>query len=328
MKLCADIGGTKSLLGLADTTAYGRPRLGFTRRYLARDFAGFAPLLQQFLRDASEALGHPPAVGSACLGVAGPGGGRRIAMTNLPWEPDADDISRLLGGVPVQLINDFAAAAYGIDALSEQQLVALQPGRPVAGAPQVVIGAGSGLGVALRVWNGTRYQVVPGEGGHMAFAPLDEEQDRLLAPLRAQMRAQGRDRLVAEHVVSGPGLIHLYRALAAADASLDAALGSATPSAQDIERLAREGDAVAAMAAHHFLRSYGAIAGDHALACLARGGVYVAGGIALQWRDWMADGRFVQAFSAKGPYSALMRDIPIHLVTEPDLGLLGAAVAA
>ena len=328
MKLCADIGGTKSLLGLADTTAYGRPRLGFSRRYLARDFAGFAQLLQQFLHDAHEALGHPPLVGSACLGVAGPGGGRRIQMTNLPWVLDADDISRLLGDAPVQLINDFAAAAYGIDALSEQQLVPLQAGRPVAGAPQVVIGAGSGLGVAFRFWNGARYQVVPGEGGHMAFAPLDAEQDRLLAPLRAQLGALGRDRLVTEHVVSGPGLVHLYRALTPAPAPDANAPGSAPPSAQDIQRLAREGDGVAATAAHHFLRCYGAVAGDHALATLARGGVFIAGGIALQWRDWMTDGRFVQAFCAKGPYSALMRDIPIHLVTEPELGLLGAAVAA
>lgn len=319
MRLCADIGGTKALVGLAERDALGRVKLVFVRRHLVAQHADFAALLRDFLAEANQALGHAPWVDSACLGVAGPVVGRRVQMTNLPWLLDADAISQQLGGCPVTLVNDFCAAASGMDALDNTQLVCLQRAQAQERAPQLVIGAGSGLGIAFRFWNGQHYQVIPGEGGHMGFAPLDEEQDRLLHALRA-----GHARLVAEHVVSGPGLTHLYTALLTQHSPGRSPIG-APPSAEQIQQLARQGDPIALQAADHFLRCYGAVCGDMALATLARGGVFVAGGIALKWRGEMADGRFVRAFCAKGPYAEVMRSMPIHLVTEAQLGLLGAA---
>lgn len=318
MKLCADIGGTKTLLGLAEVSAAGSMELRCTRRYLAREHPEFAPLLTRFLEDARRDLGRPPEVDAACLGVAGPVVGRRIQMTNLAWVLDAEDIGRQLGGCPVRLVNDFEAAAYGIDALGANQRLPLQTARALDRAPQLVIGAGSGLGVAMRFWNGSRYQVVSGEGGHIGFSALDAEQDRLMPHLR-----RDRARVVVEHVVSGPGLANLYEALCALE-------GQPSPPArgEDVYARAQQGEALALRAVDHFLRSYGSVAGDYALAILARGGVFVAGGIAQRWQPWMQDGRFRRSFCAKGPYEAVMQSMPVDLVTEPQLGLLGASVLA
>ena len=332
MILCADIGATKTLLGLARLDAAGQPQVVASQRYVAAQVASFEAMLGSFLKDHAQHLSQP--LRAACLGVAGPVNGQVVQMTNLPWRLDAAALSQQLGGIPVRLANDFEAAASGIDGLSSKDLLCLQAGQPVPGAPQLVIGAGSGLGVAFRIWqatpHGSRYQVVTGEGGHFGFTPVNAEQDRALMRLRAHVV-----RPVAEHFVSGPGLANFYtfldteeggKALLKDHHVVATASNTGGLTGEEIFRLAmQDGEPRALHALHHFLLSYGVVAGDYALATLAKGGVFLAGGIAQKLGPLMQDGRFLVGFRQKGPYADLMDTIPVHVVNEPDLGLLGAA---
>jgi glucokinase len=324
MILCGDIGGTKTLLAVAEGSPTA-PRLVHERQLFAAGHDSFDSALRAFLADWQRMRGTPLQVQAACLGVAGPLSGNAVQMTNLPWRLSGDGISAMLaqGGPlpPVRLVNDFMAAATGVGVLPSSSLVTLQDGEPVARAPQLVIGAGSGLGVALRVWTGLDYLVIPGEGGHYGFAPSCAEHDDLLHFLRGE-----RPRVVAEHVVSGPGLAAIHRWLS----SRRAAPAPARPlTGEAVHRLAtQDSDPLAVLALEHFVRAYGSVAGDYALASLARGGVFLAGGIAAKCLPWMQDGRFIAAFGDKGPYARLMQELPIHVVTEPRVGLLGAASLA
>jgi glucokinase len=314
--LGADLGGTKTLLAVARAGA-GRPAIVHERRYESGAFDSFAAVLARFLADAG-LVGDR--VEAACVGVAGPIEGRRVKVTNLPWTLDADALSRLLGGAPVSLLNDFAAAAHGVDALEPGALVSLQDGEPVEHGAQLVLGAGTGLGVAFRVWTGERYQVVAGEGGHFGFAPADARQSALAERLRARY-----GRVIVEHVVSGPGLARIDAFLRGRDS--DPVSEGGDPAA--IARAALSGaDPVALEAVDLFIACYGAVAGDFALACLARGGVFVAGGIAPRLLDRLRAGGFARAFADKGVHAALAARIPVRVVTDDRLGLLGALAAA
>jgi glucokinase len=298
--LCGDIGGTKTLLAIG-ALAGDRLELVLERRYADRDFAAFADLVRAFRDEARIDVER------ACLGVAGPVDGRRVAVTNFPWEIDADVLEAILGA-PVALANDFVAAAHGIDVLAADDVVTLQAGAPETRAPQLVIGAGTGLGVAYRVWQGDRYAVIGGEAGHGGFAPADERQAGLWQALHAEL---GRVRV--EHVVSGPGLARIY------DFLRDGQGEARAP-----EEIASAADPVARAAVDLFLECFGAVAGDHALAILARGGVFLAGGIAPRLLPQLRSGPFLEAFNAKGVHANLAARFPVKLVVNERLGLLGA----
>lgn len=317
--LGADVGATNTRLALAESRE-GRPVVVTERGYLNAEFADFGRLIEAFVGDAVATLPAGKRIDAACLGVAGPVEGRRVKLTNLPWALDADQLARSLGGARVALVNDFHAAASGIDALDARDLATLQPGEPLAHGPQVVIGAGSGLGVALRVWTGARHEVVAGEGGHVGFAPADAEQAALAEWLRARL-----GRVIVEHVVSGPGLARIHAFLCERRGVLAAPIN-------DPARIASAalggGDPLAAEALDLFIACYGAVAGDYALAAGARGGVYVAGGIAPKILARLRAGGFVRAFADKGVHAALAAKFPLHVVTNERLGLLGALALA
>lgn len=319
MLLGGDIGGTKTLLALATPDEAGRIRPCFERAYASRDHAAFDTLLERFLAEA-QAGGHGGPIEAACLGVAGPVRGRQIQVTHLPWVLDADDIARRLGGARVQLVNDFAAAAAGVLDAEHLALDTLQQGSTAAGAARVVLGAGTGLGVAALSAIGAQWKIIAGEGGHIGFAPRDEQQARLRAWLAA------RDARVSnERVLSGSGLTDLYRFL------LDEGAPPATPDPlQAADRAAAIGTAGLAEPATTcgraltlFCSIYGAVAGDLALLFDARGGVYLAGGIAAKILPALHAGPFLAAFRDKGVHIRLAGNYPVHVVTEPRLGLLG-----
>jgi len=317
--LAGDVGGTKALLALFDGS-----RARFERRYPCREFASFRALLKRFLADARAALDQAPRIERASFGVAGPVFGSRARLTNLPWQIDAAEL-----GLPkVRLLNDFEAAAHALDALAAADVATLQPGAPLEGAPRLLIGAGTGLGVAFVLGRGRGLRVVPGEGGHVAFAPADDLQDALWRHLRASL-----DRVELEHVVSGAGLARIYAFLGgtgryAESAATRAAIAAGDAPAAIAHAALAAGDALAGAALDLFIACYGAAAGDCALAVLARGGVYVAGGIAPRVLPRMRAGGFIAAFNAKGAFTGAVRDCPVHVVTSERLGLLGAAAAA
>ncbi|MDP2795609.1 MAG: glucokinase [Sulfurisoma sp.] len=313
MKLCGDIGGTKVLLGLVDDAGniagQRRPARGLAPRRLASaDFSDFASLLGEFLR------GVGANISGGCLAVAGPvaDDGRSAKITNLPWTIDAAALERefAIGPGRLRLINDFAGAAMGVTALAPDELVTLQAGEPLASGVKLVLGAGTGLGMAVLVADRGDWRVLPGEGGHVGFAPADEVQARVWAAL---LREHGR--VTNERVISGPGLEAIHRILA--DETIDAATIT--------ERALAGGDAAARHSVDVFIKAYGAFAGDMAMALMARGGVYLAGGIAAKILPLLQSGAFIEAFNAKAEHALLAARMPVHVVTDPLLGLRGAA---
>jgi glucokinase len=314
MILAGDVGGTNARLAIFAPQA-GVPHALFEQRYACDGFANFLALLAYFLEEARAALG-PLALARGCLGVAGPREPGRVRLSNRPWTVRAAEVASLTGAQTL-LLNDFEAAAHGVELLQPSELGCLQEGTRQGRAPQLVIGAGTGLGIAYRVWCGERYGVVTGEGGHAGFAPATEEQAALASWL---MRRDGR--ASAEHVVSGSGLTRIHAFLCAGVAA--AGHGELAP--EVICARAFDGsDPVALRALDLFVACYGAAAGDHALAVGAAGGVYVAGGIVQRILPRLAAGGFISSFNAKGAHERLTRAFPVHAVLTDRLGLLGAA---
>jgi glucokinase len=324
MILAGDIGGTKALLLLA-ALRQGRPEPVLERRYAVASFPGFSAMLARFLEECRQYRGRDARLASACFGAAGPVSADCIQMTNLPWRLDAGAIAAAFGIGRVRLVNDFEAAAFGIEALGPGGSAMLQRGEPLPHAARVVIGAGSGLGVAYALPQGKHYQVIAGEGGHAGFAPADDEQMRLWQTLHEQF-----GRVSVEHVVSGPGLVRIYEFLRAELAEAPALRQSVrAEGAAAISRYALEqNDPLACRALDLFIACYGAATGDHALTVTARGGVYIAGGIAPKIFSRLAAGGFMEAFNAKGAHAQMNLRMPVRVVTTDRLGLLGAALIA
>lgn len=315
--LAADIGGTKTLLQLS--------RVGETehevlheQRFHSEAYADFDSVLDEFLKAAPNEA-HA-GIGAACIAVAGPVTGAQAKVTNLPWLIRADALCQRFSISRVRLINDFQAVGYGIDALTAKDLLVLQAGHAEERAPRAVIGAGTGLGEGILVWQQDHYEVLATEGGHVDFAPTDALQRDFLAYMN-----QGQARLSYEQVLSGKGIVSLYRFLAQHH--------GATPPALDVNaaavtEAAQRGDAVAVQTLKTFVRIYGAQAGNLALTCLAAGGVYIAGGIAPRLLDYMTDGAFVAAFCDKGAMQSLLVNYPVSVILDTHIGLKGAAQVA
>jgi glucokinase len=261
----------------------------------------------------------------ACFGVAGAVIDGRSNATNLPWQLDERALGSFLGCRHVKLLNDLEAAAYGMLHLPPEKLHVLQEGdRPRANC--AVIAAGTGLGEAMLWYDGTRWHPVASEGGHASFAPQDDEEVELLRYLRA--RLQGH--VSTERVLSGPGLRHVYEFLRDTGRFeepkwLAEELAQGDPSA-DISTLALAGkSALCEAALRRFVRIYGAEAGDLAIRVLARGGVYLGGGIAPKILPALEAPDFREAFRAKGRFQPLLERIPIAVALDPSVPLLGAA---
>ena len=313
--LAGDLGGTKTWLRLSCDGEAVRER-----RYDSAAFSGLVPMIADFLGGAVPA--------GACFGVAGPVRGDAAQITNLPWRIDAGEIAARFGIPRVSLINDFQAVAYGIEALPAGDLLSLQDGQAQAHGPRAVIGAGTGLGEGYLVWQGKYYQALPSEGSHADFSPADEIQAGLWRWL-----AQRFGHVSWERVVSGPGLADIYEFLRqrgelAEVPELAAAMRDGDPSAAISEYAVQRGDKLASAALDLFVAAYGAEAGNLALKILATGGVYVAGGIAPKIVERLKAGGFLRAFLAKGRFADLLENVPVHVVLNPQVGLLGAEVIA
>lgn len=320
--LAGDIGGTKTIVALVEVDHTG-PRIALERRYDSQAFAGLAPIVEAFLSETGVRAER------ASFGVAGPVVEDRCVATNLPWVVDARQLERTLGLGPTRLLNDFEAVAYGVLHVQEKDLVVLNPGTRVPRAPIAVLGAGTGLGEAFLIWAGDGYQVVPSEGGHVDFAPRDELQIGLLRYLLAR-----HARVSYERVVSGIGLRNIYAYLRDTGVAPESpAVRDAIARGEDLGKVvgthAVAGtDALSSATIDLFVSVYGAEAGNMALKVVARGGVFVAGGIATKILPRMTDGRFRAAYVDKGRLSSLVESIPAYVITDPRVGLIGAAMAA
>lgn len=319
--LSGDIGGTKTLLRLA---RLGEPPLR-QKSYASGAYSDLADMLVDFLSEnGGQDATSGQAIESACFALAAPVQGRQVKLTNLPWSVDADKIAARFSLPNLTLINDFAAVGYGIEALSADDLYTLQTGLAAPEANRLVVGAGTGLGVAWLSVQAGQYSVHPSEAGHSDFAPTSCREYELFTYL------QGRHGHVSyERIVSGPGLVAIYEFLrdtgvAAPTAGLEEAL-STTDAAAAIAQSGLQGESrIADMALTMFVEIYGAFVGNMALAALPRGGIYIAGGIAGKILARLQGGEFRDKFLDKGRFTALLREMPLHVVLNPQIGLLGA----
>lgn len=299
----ADIGGTHARFAVADIEG-GTIRLGEAVTLKTADYAGFAEAWTAFVR----AAGHVPR--AAAIAAAGPLRGGRIALTNARWVIDAVQ----LGLERVTLLNDFAAVAHAAARVGEDDLAHLAgPDRPLSAEGTVtVLGPGTGLGVAAFRRDAHGVTVLAGEGGHVGFAPQDAFEDRLLARLREE-----HPRVVAEHVVAGPGIAAIHAELSGGVSTDDRGIWAAIGTGKD---------ALSEAAAERFCAALGSAAGDYAMVHGADA-VVLAGGLAGRLREHLPRSLFASRFAAKPRYEAMMADIPIKLLTLPQPGLLGAAAA-
>ena len=311
--LVGDIGGTHCRLALAHGGSPGEAvTLLRSARFRNAEHRNLASIVRTFLADTP-----PPRI--ACLAVAGPTDGQRVQFTNLDWQLDATQLARDCSLGRLTFINDFSAVGWGLNTLRAEDCLTLQTGTPDPHGIKAAIGAGTGLGVSLCVPQGDWHRPLPSEGGHIGFAPVDAEQDRLLLSLRTEF-----GRVSMERLVSGPGLEALYR-FARQDQGWPAqTLPAAAISAAGFA----ETDPAAVQALRLFVTLYGQVAGDIALVGRTQGGVYLAGGIAPQLQPLFTAPHFLASFRNKGRFSAWMHSVPVHLVLDPDIGLKGAAVAA
>lgn len=302
--VAGDVGGTKTLLRCVEASG----QILAEQRFDSAEFRTFDDLLASFL------VLCPGTIDSACFAVAGPVFGTHAELTNLSWLVDASRLATRFDIPRVSLINDFYAIALGMPFLAESDLLSLNRGTRDRTSPMAVLGAGTGLGEAMVTFHPTGgWGVVPGEGGHADFAPQDEEQTRLLLALQREYRGH----VSWERLLSGMGLESIHRFIT----------GQGRDPAE-ISRLAAAGDAAAVRTMHMFVDIYGSEAGNMALRILARGGVFLAGGIAAKNIAFFTDGRFLAAFTRKGRFSDLMQTMPVDLVVDETVGLIGAVEAA
>ncbi len=303
----------------------GKVRSIHEQAYLSANFADFNALLADFLAQPA-VVPAAAAIDTACFSVAGPVEGNASTLTNLGWQIDAPEVGARFGIPDVMLVNDFAAIGHGIPGLNEHELLTLQRGVPQPHGTRLVIGAGTGLGICTLTWQEELgdYAVHPSEGGHTDFAPTNATQDALLVALR---KAFGQ--VSYERVVSGPGLLRIFSFLENSGAGvtsreLRAAMQRQEAAAAISEFAINKLDPLAVRALDLFVEIYGAFAGNMALTALARGGVYISGGIARKIANRLADGSFARAFAGQGRFSDMLRRYPLHIVTDRKVGLKGA----
>lgn len=340
--LAGDIGGTKTILRWMEVTG-NRPnllRLRHEAEYPSQKYPDLVPMVQAFLASAVGLGEKLPQPCGACFAIAGPVVEGSSALTNLGWNLSEERLAQALGLTQVRLINDFAAVGYGILGLEAGDLHTLQTGQRDRQAPIAVIGAGTGLGQCFIIPQADgRARVFATEGGHADFAPRTALEFRLLEYLQA---TRSLSHVSAERIVSGQGIVAFYQFLR------DRGQWPEDPSVAQIIRQwemaeaysAEQMDPAAAIAqaAPHndlceqtmarFCEAYGAESGNLALKLLAYGGVYIAGGIAAKNAERLRNGGFLEAFCDKGRMRSLMERMPVHIILNRQVGLIGAALYA
>jgi glucokinase len=313
--VAVDIGGTHARFAIAEVENGRVVSLAEPMTQKTAEHASLQTAWEAF--GAAHASPLPPAV---AISVASPITGDMIRLTNNPWIIRPSLIPERLGAPTWTIVNDFAAVGHAVAQLPDSDFVHLcGPDRdlPQSGVT-TVCGPGTGLGVAqvLKLQGGA-YHVLPTEGGHVDYAPLDGIEDAFVKRLRKTFT-----RVSSERICSGPGIVAIYETLAELE-------GRAVPSRDDkaIWTEALEGtDSIALAALDRFCLALGAVAGDLALAHGANG-VVIAGGLGLRIKDRLLHSGFGDRFVAKGRFQSLMAGLPVKLITHPQPGLFGAAAA-
>ena len=307
--LVGDVGGTNARFAVADLDDI---TISHFASFRCAMFASFSAAIKAYLAT----IPHRPPVAS--IAIAGPVSGEVFHLTNLSWSFTMDELRSATEATHIQLINDFEALALSLPHLHPDDLHKIGGGEPVEEAAKAVLGPGTGLGVAGLIGSASGWVAMPSEGGHISFAVEDTEE---LAILDHMMQDNGH--VSCERLISGPGLVRAYQALAETGG---ATVGLRSASEIVNHALARS-DPFAEEALGYFVRWLGRFAGDVALVLGARGGIYLGGGIAPKILDALTTGAFRTAFQSKGRLSSYLAPIPVYLIKAADAGLRGAAVA-
>lgn len=313
--LVGDIGGTNARFALVKA---GQLDPESIRMMACRDYQGLDNAIYEYFRQVGGAAAR-----DACLAVAATPSGAssdsaRVTMTNSHWRFDIEHVRRQFGWEKLRLINDYTAMALGIPHVRPDRLVRICGGPGNERRPRLVIGPGTGLGVSALVPSRNGWLALMTEGGHVDFAATNDTELSLLKILRNHF-----GRVSAERVLSGPGLLNLYRAHGEMQ-GLPATLSEP----EDVTKAALAGsDPLAGQTLEHFCEILGRVAGNAALTLGSTGGVYLCGGILPGMIDFLKQSRFKQAFTDKGRMGPMLERMPVYVVTERHTGLFGAAAA-
>ena len=325
--LAGDIGGTKTILALIKSNKDASQNEGISflhkKKYDSSSYRSLEELLSDFMQDISVA----PEETFASLAIAGVVKSGRCDVTNLVWSAEEGSIKAKTGLAGVGFMNDFTAVAFGVPELEDEELETLNNATNDMHGPIAIIGAGTGLGESLAFHSETnkRLRVFQSEGGHASFAPQNNDEIELLKYL---MKKYGH--VSFERLLSGEGLINIYNFLVFTSAGkgnktiraeMEAGDAAAVISKYGLD----DGDELCAKTLDIFVSIYGAEAGNLALKTIPTGGLYIAGGIAPKIMKKIKDGLFMKAFLNKGRMSKLLEDIPVRVVMNPEVGLIGAA---
>jgi len=323
MILAADIGATKTIVASYTCEAGSRTPL-LEKTYPTAGFGSLADLLREFI----SISGHR--IERAVLGIAAPVSEGNARMINMPWVLNEDDLGRELG-FPVQFINDLHSAANAVPYLTEDDMVSLNEGKQEPGGNIALIAPGTGLGEAFLTWDGSRYRAHASEGGHEDFAPRNFLEAELFGYIHAHM-----DHVSYERVCSGPGIFNIYtflkdRGYAKEPSWLAEALAAAedpTPvivaNAMDQQKKCE----ICESALRIFVSVLGAEAGNLALKVKSTAGIYIGGGIPPRILPYLREKEFLETLHNKGRERFLVSAMPVRLITNKGVVLLGAAIAA
>lgn len=323
MILAGDIGGTKVMLAL-----YARNGKGPVERskqlFKCAEYECLGDIIHEFLLAQQEPEND---IETAAFAIAGPVENGRCKVTNLPWIVDASQIASRFGLKRVQLLNDLEALARSVPHLSQDDLVVLNKGRPVGDGAIGVVAPGTGLGEAFLVRTESGYKALPSEGGHSDMAPNNALELELTEYLLAKYEHASYER-----VISGEGIANIYNFFkesgnaAEPDWLAEKIAGTSDPNPIIVAHShGEESVEICSKTMETFISVLGAEAGNLALKVLARGGVYLAGGIPPKIMPLLQSDRFVQSFYCKGRMSELVKSMPLYVITHPEPALLGAA---
>ena len=307
--LVADIGGTNARFALVNTAE--QAALGCIETLSTSAYVTLFEALDTYLQKH-----QVEALTSITLAVAAPIVNDTAKFTNASWAIDRHALMSHYQCDQVMLMNDFEAVALSLPELKPHEVHYLGETRleskPIAKFG--VVGAGTGLGTAALLATHNHYRPMGAEGGHTSFAPEDEVQQKILEYLR-----QSHGRVSYERLLSGTGIENIYAALSPTHQSM--------PAKSVFAHHVSETDATAREAVHQFTKILGQFAGDFALTTGSYDGIYLTGGVISKQRPSIVASTFRRAFEHKGRHRALMCAIPTVVITHPQPGLLGAAVA-
>lgn len=307
LTLIGDIGGTNARFAVAEQGSYADLRQVEVHHYAT---------LQEALAEYLAALPAARRPRRAALALAGPIAGDEVSLTNGAWSFSIARMQKAFGLTSLVVLNDFAANALAVPYLQSDDCYAIGPVAGAARGPVGILGPGTGLGVSALVPASGRWDLIPGEGGHVSMPAENETEERIIAILRRRF-----GHVSAERVLSGAGLVNLYCALSAIEGVAAADYSPADVTAHALNRT----DARCVAAFDHFCAMLGTIAGNLALTLGATGGIYLAGGILPRFKEALATSKFRARFEAKGRLADYLRRIPTLLILNEEPALLGLA---